>query len=190
MKTGISRSLIIILLLLSFPPLFSQLLSKKEFIVAVKAADIAFYYDEDYEKASGQYEYLLKIYPDNPNLSAKLGICYLNIDGKEEEALRLLMKASSNVTATDKEYLEFGDKAPLDTYLYLAVAYHQNDSLLTAIRFYNEAKRKLKGTEIFNDDFIDNQIRNCRYAIEMEKKPLPIVEELFVPWLSDYPGSL
>ena len=36
----------------------------------------------------------LSIYPDNSNLAAKLGICYLNIDGKKAEALKLLVKAS------------------------------------------------------------------------------------------------
>jgi len=132
---------------------------------------------------------LLKIYPDNSNFCAKLGICCLNLDGKKPEALRLLSIASQNVVKNDKEYLEYGEKAPLDTYLYLAEAFHQNDSLQKAIVLYTDAKRRLSLTEIFRNEYIDNQIRNCRYAIEIQKKPLTIQTSLFATWLSDYPGA-
>ena len=55
-----------------------------------------------------------------------------------------------------------GDKAPLDTYLYLAIAYHQNDSLQKAITLYYDAKKRLKDTKIFREEYIDNQIRDCQ----------------------------
>jgi tetratricopeptide (TPR) repeat protein len=95
MNKLISRYTIIALLLVSFSPLFSQGLSKKDYNKAVEEADISYYYVEDYEKAASQYAYLLNIYPDNCNLAAKLGICYLNIDGRNAEAMKLLEKASS-----------------------------------------------------------------------------------------------
>jgi outer membrane protein OmpA-like peptidoglycan-associated protein len=189
MKTTIRKAVILSLLFFSLSPLFSQVLYKKEFIKAVQDADIFYYYDEDYEKAAGLYESLLKIYPDNLNLSAKLGICYLNIDGKKVDALNLLIKASSNVVSNEKEYLEYGEKAPLDTYLYLSIAYHQNDSLQKAISRFYDAKKRLGGTEIFRKEYIDNQIRDCRYAMEMKKKPLNTIANLFAPWLNEYPGA-
>jgi outer membrane protein OmpA-like peptidoglycan-associated protein len=187
-----NRSLKIIFLSLivcCITPLLSQDLSKKEFIRAVQEADISYYYDEDYVKAASLYEPLLKTHPDNSSLQAKLGICYLNIDGKNSEALKLLKTASTNVVASDKEYIEYGDKAPLDAFLYLAVAYHVSDSLEKAISLYSEFKKKLNETEVFRMDYVDNQIRNCRYAIEMKKKPLTIISEIFIPWLTDYPGA-
>jgi outer membrane protein OmpA-like peptidoglycan-associated protein/tetratricopeptide (TPR) repeat protein len=189
MNSGIRTNLILLILLLSTSTLFSQQLTKKQLIKAVQDADNFFYYDEDYDKAALQYEYLLNIYPENSNLSAKLGICYLNIDGKKAEALRLLEKASSNVVTNDKDYVEYGEKAPLDTYMYRAIAYHRNDSLQKAITLYTEVKKKLGNTELFREDYIDNQIRDCRYAIEMKKKPLTIISNLFAPWLREYPGA-
>jgi tetratricopeptide (TPR) repeat protein len=161
MNKLIRTSVTLTLLFFFFPGLFSQGLSKREFIKAVQVADIAYYYDEDYEKAAGLFQSLLKMYPDQSNLTAKLGICYLNIDGRKSDAIRLLEKASKNVVANDKEYKEYGEKAPLDTYLYLAIAYHQNDSLLKAITLYNDAKKKLGGSEIFREEYIDLQIRVC-----------------------------
>src|ERR1035437_10722279 len=180
MKTAFRRTVILSLLFVFYLSSFSQVLSKRGFIKAVQEADIYYYYDQNYEKASDLYEALLKIYPENFNLTAKLGICYLNLDGKNPDALRLLSKASLNVVSNDKEYLEYGDKAPLDTYLYLAIAYHQHDSLQTAITLYYDAKKRLSGTNIFREEYIDNQIRDCRYALEMKKKPLTIDTDLFI----------
>jgi outer membrane protein OmpA-like peptidoglycan-associated protein len=189
MNNSLRKILLLSLLFFSSFPLFSQVLSQKQFIKAVKDADIFYYYDEDYEKAASLYESLLNIFPDNLNISAKLGNCYLNIDGKKADAMRLLTKAVKNVVKNDMEYVEYGDKAPLDTYLYVAIAYHKNDSLEKAILLYGDAKRKLAGTQIFRNEFIDNQIRNCKYALEMEKKPQYISTNLFIPWLSEYPGA-
>lgn len=189
MKTAIRKTLVASFLIFYFLPLFSQVLSKKGFIKAVHDADIFYYYDQNYDKAAELYEALLKNYPDNSNLAAKLGICYLNIDGKAADALKLLSKASMSIVDNDKEYLEYGEKAPLDTYLYIAIAYHRNDSLQKAITLYYDAKKRLSGTKAFREEYIDNQIRDCAYALEMKKKPLTIDSELFINWLSEYPGA-
>jgi outer membrane protein OmpA-like peptidoglycan-associated protein len=184
------RILLFTLLICCFSKLSSQDLTQKEFIRAVQEADIAFYYDEDYEGAARLYENLLKSRPGNPNLSGKLGICYLSIDGKQEEALKLLQIASTNIVSQDKDYTEYGDKSSLDTYLYLAIAYHDIDSLDKAITLFNDARKKLAREEIFREDYINNQIRDCRYAIEMKKKPVTIISEFFAPWLNDFPGAI
>ena len=189
MRLAFRKTVILSLLLINFFPLFSQVLSKKGFIKAIQEADIFYYYDQNYEKAADLYLSLLNNYPENSNLSAKLGNCYLNLDGKRTEALRLLSKAALNVVSTDKEYLEYGEKAPLDSYLYLAIAYHHNDSLEKAITLYYDAKKRLSGTKAFREEYIDNQIRDCRYALEMKKKPLTLITELFTQWLIDYPGA-
>jgi outer membrane protein OmpA-like peptidoglycan-associated protein len=47
----------------------------------------------------------------------------------------------------------------------------------------------LSGTKAFREEYIDNQIRDCAYALEMKKKPLTIDSELFINWLSEYPGA-
>jgi len=189
MNIIIKISIISSLLIVLQSPLSSQPLTKKQFDKAVQAADIIFYYDEDYEKAAAQYQYLLTMFPDNSNLSAKLGICCLNIDGRKREALQLLEKASVNIVANDRDYIEYGDKAPLDTYMYRAIAYHRNDSLEKAITLFTDAKKRLAGTDLFKDEYIDNQIRDCKYAIEMKKKPLTIISKLFTPWIKEYPGA-
>ena len=189
MKTALRKTVLLPLMFFCFISLKAQELSKTGFIRAVREADLYYYYDQNYEKAASLFESLLKIDPDNSNLIAKLGICYLNLDGKSPDALKLLSKASLNIVSNDKEYTEYGDKAPLDTYLYLAIAYHQNDSLQKALTLYYDAKKRLKDTKAFREDYIDLQIGDCRYALEMKKKPYTIITDLFTDWLSDYPGA-
>jgi outer membrane protein OmpA-like peptidoglycan-associated protein/tetratricopeptide (TPR) repeat protein len=189
MKAPARKLIYLTLLFFITIPLLAQELTKKEFIKAIQQADISYYYDEDYEKVALLYENLLKSYPNNSNITAKLGVSYLNIDGKQAEALRLLKIASKNIVSEEKEYVSYGEKASLDTYLYLALAYHQNDSLQKAIAAYTVARAKLEGNEVFQQEFIEKQIRDCKHAIEMRKKPLTINKNYFAPWLSGYPGA-
>jgi len=180
--------LTVLLFAYGFTAMNSQV-TDKTFARSVQQADISFYYDEDYLTAAKLYEPLYKAYPDNNNLAAKLGICYLNITGKKKEALELLKKASVNIVTDEKEYIENGEKASLDTYMYLAIAYHVNDSLEQAIDQYNVAKEKLTDSEVFREEYIDKQIGSCRYSMEMKKKPVRVLSDLFTPWLKDYPGA-
>lgn len=183
------KVIVISLLLTGLTTLWSQEAERQDFQKAFKNADMYYYYDENYLKAASLYEPLVRAYPDNFNLAAKLGICYLNLDGRKEEALGLLQKASKGVVSTEKEYKQTGDKAPLDTYLYLAIAFHRNDSLERALTFFNDVKKRLGSSDTYQEDFIDLQIRNVRYAMEMKKRPLRIISEYFAPWLEDYPGA-
>lgn len=193
MKTVIRKSLIISILCFTFSMIFSQELPKREFIKAVEDADLFYYYfdenDDNYESAARRYESILNNYPDNSNVAAKLGICYLNMDGKKAEALKLLKAASKNMVSTEEEYKDTGEKSPFDTELYLATAYHQNDSLETALALFYEVRKKLGNSDTYREEYVDIQIRNCRYGMEMKKKPLTIIPEYFTPWLKDYPGA-
>jgi outer membrane protein OmpA-like peptidoglycan-associated protein len=172
-----------------FTALFPQEITKNEFTRTIRDADISFYYDKDYGRAASLYEAVLKAYPDNCNIAAKLGICYLNIEGKEKEALSLLLAASKNMATNEKEYTEDGEKAPLNTLMYLAVAYHVNDNLDKALSLFYELRDNLGEDEISMQEYFDKQIRDCSYAREMKKRPLTILSELFVPLLKDYPGA-
>ena len=183
------KVLIIYIFVLCSLALSSQSLTKKEFIKAILEADTYFYFEQDFEKAASLYQPLVNAYPDNSNLAAKLGMCNLNIDGKKNDALKYLKKAASNIAGNNEEYTEYGEKAPLDTYLYIAIAYQQNDSLEKAVQSFTDAKKKLTGDDLFSTEYINNQILNCKYAIEAKKNPLSLNTRLLIPWLADFPGA-
>ncbi len=183
------RSIVVAILLTGFVSLFSQETVKTELMRSLQQADISFYNDQDYEKAATLYEPIYEASPDNHNLAAKLGISYLNMDGRREKALELLKLASENIAVDEKEYKENGNKAPVDTWFYLAIAYHRNDSLEKAIATFTKAKQSLTGDDPEKEEYIDLQIRDCRHAMEMKKQPMRVLSDLFVPWLENYPGA-
>ena len=78
------------------------------------------------------------------------------MDGKKAEALKLLKAASKNMVSTEEEYKDTGEKAPFDTELYLAIAYHQNDSLDKAIGFSMKFRKKLGNTDTYREEYIDH----------------------------------
>jgi outer membrane protein OmpA-like peptidoglycan-associated protein len=176
-------------LITGFTSLYPQEITRSDYKKTVRDADISFYYDNDYVIAASLFESVLKAYPDNCNIAAKLGVCYLNIVGKEKDALRLLNIASKNIAANEKEYSEVGEKAPLNTLMYLAAAYQVNDSLDKALSLFYDLRKNVGKDEISMQEYFDKQIRDCNYAREMKKKPLTILSQLFVPWLKDYPGA-
>jgi len=186
------KILSISLLISCYSTLNSQEITVKDFDKSVQNADNVFYYDKDHEKAASLYEPILKAFPENANIQAKLGICYLKLDGKKAEALKLLESASGNVAANKKEYTETGQKAPVDTYRYLAEAYHLNDNLEKAISIFTDLKSKLGNTEddLEMAEWYDLQIRDCRYALEAKKKPVRVLSDLFTPWMNNYPGAM
>ena len=183
------KFLIVFIFILSNLIHSSQAQINKEFIKAVLEADNYFYFEQDYEKAASLYKPLVNAHPGHLNLAAKLGMCYLNIDGKKSDALRYLKAAAANIVRNDNEYTEYGESAPLDTYLYIAIAYQQNDSLEKAIQYFTEAKKMLAGHDAFSTEYINNQIKNCKYAIEARKKPVVLETGLLIPWLADFPGA-
>ncbi len=183
------KIIVLSFLLLTFSTLQSQSLTNKDYIRSVQEADQYFYFSEDYESAARLYEALLLKYPDNQNLQAKLGISYLNVDGRKMDALKLLINASRNVVSSDQEYIEYGRQAPLDTWFYLAHAYHVNDSLEKAISCYSDVRKNISAKESFRIEYIDQQINECKYALLAGKKPERTRSSLFIPWLSSYPGA-
>lgn len=186
------RNLIVVLFISCFSILNSQEINIKDFNRSLQSASDVLNYDKDYERAATLLEPLLKAFPDNANIQAKLGICYLHLDGKKAEALKLLESASENVAADSREYSETGRKATPDTYRYLGEAYHLNNNLEKAISIFTDLKSKLGSSEedIEMADYYDLQISNCSYALEAKKKPVRVLSELFASWLNDYPGAM
>jgi outer membrane protein OmpA-like peptidoglycan-associated protein len=183
------RILLFTLPLLSSLALFGQKSTDKAFSKVMGEADEYYYYDANNLKAAELYSTLLESNPGHANLQSKLGTCYLSIDGKKDEALVLLKEASKNIVGLERDYSDLGEKAPLDTYLYLGVAYLMNDSIEQAMATFNHAKEKLAGTDLFRDDYFDIQIKNCQYALEMRDKAIPVEKTLFTSWLTKYPGA-
>lgn len=118
---------------------------------------------DDFKKALVILEPVIEKDPQNKEALKLAGYCYLNIAGKEEKAVSYLEKAVSLYPANKTSF------DALETRFYLAQALHQShkfgDALAIYERLLNETNaKKLKKA-------INREIRYCRNAIELVKKP-------------------
>jgi len=129
---------------------------------------------EEYNEALPYYLRLLKASPSNDNLNYKIGICYLNNPYEKQKSIDYLLKASKNINPNYKENSIKETKAPYDILFYLGNAYRINNQLEDALKIYEKFRKNLD-TKVYDIDLVDEQIKDCKYAIQKEKEPLDIV---------------
>lgn len=136
-----------------------------------------FFVSGDYAEALPYYLQTYEKLPDNANIAYRIGICYMNLEGKKNLSVQYLEKASGNIASKHREGTIAQVSAPYDALFDLATAY------LVNYRFDNakEAFRKYEGTLLPDDaenrNFVDQQIKACDIAREMISKPVSLTEE-------------
>ena len=73
-----------------------------------------FLLSEDYADALPYYQGIYAAMPDNDNIAFRIGLCYLNIEGKKNLAIEYLEKASVNPTAKYREGVLRQKQAPYE----------------------------------------------------------------------------
>lgn len=81
---------------------------------------------------------LLKENEANANLNYKLGRCFLSLGLDRERALPFLIEASKDVRRIYDPFSSDFEGAPVETYFYLAKAYHIETSLDSAEKYYTK----------------------------------------------------
>ncbi len=79
-----------------------------------------------YEEALNRYKNLLTLDPGNCNLLFQCGVCCLNIQGSELEALTYLKKSVKCATPDYRNNSPEETRSPILTYFMLGKAYHLN----------------------------------------------------------------
>lgn len=134
---------------------------------------------QDHREALPLY---LKLYDGNQtnaNLQYRIGICYFNIAGLKHQAIPYLEAASKNINPSYQEgsYREQG--APTNAIFYLGEAYRVNGMLDEAIKAYNTFRSQLDTKDVYNLDYVNQQIRACELAKIMMSSPRKVrVEKL------------
>jgi hypothetical protein len=136
----------------------------------------SYYLYEDYELANQLY--LLLDTSANNNIKYKIGNCYLNIAGEKEKSIPFLEYAVKTASY-DSKTASFNEKrAPLDAYFSLAKAYLINDQLdkaLSTLETFNKLARETSSKGgMKNLDYINQQILDCKNAIQFKANPVKI----------------
>jgi len=108
----------------------------------------------------------LKLQAENPanfNVNYKVGLCYIHSANDKRKALEYLVKAVQNSTRNYDPFSSSEKKSPVESYFYLARAYHINYELDNAMLNYNSFKEKIsKKHYLFNE--VDHHIEQCKNA--------------------------
>jgi len=142
------------------------------------------FYDAEYFLMRGDFNDALPYYqgiyaamPDNASIAFRIGLCYLNIEGKKNLAIEYLEKASQNITGKYREGSLRQTEAPYEALFFLGDAYRINYMFEKAREAYSRYRQTLLPTDLENLMFIDQQIAACNNAPEMMASPVKFTVE-------------
>ena len=127
---------------------------------------------EDFVEALKIYQDLLQMDPQNSNINFKIGYCYLNTVLEKNKSIHFLRSATKNVMIDAQPENHLEKAAPLETYLYLAEAYHLNYQFQEALNIIDTIKisiPKYKNEFITNIDQLETY---CKNGIHFMKYPV------------------
>lgn len=132
-----------------------------------------------YEEYREALPFFLELYDAgrrDANIKHRIGYCYLHIPNKKDKAIIYLEDAIENVSLDYKEGYFTERKAPIETYLYLGMAYRVNNQLRKAIDSFEKYKELLDEKNEQQHKIVDAEIIACKNALELTKIPTSIIE--------------
>lgn len=126
---------------------------------------------EEYREALPLYLEIHKVFPDNANISFRIGQCYLNIPTEKSKSIPFFEKALVKITDKYREGYFTETKAPKEVYLLYGRALRINGIFDKALDAFNSYKR-LINSETSNDNVVvDVEIQSLEVAKSMIASP-------------------
>jgi outer membrane protein OmpA-like peptidoglycan-associated protein len=119
----------------------------------------AYMYENNYDAALELLLKLEEIDPRNPNIWYKIGFCYLNTRLYKTKAQAYLEKAVEYANPNYKPDNHRETSAPLESYLYLAIAYRMNYQFDLSLQALNDLKIKLNPSDSGDKILLDQIAR-------------------------------
>ncbi len=110
------------------------------------------------------------------NIKHRIGFCYLNISNQKDKAIPYLIDAIDNISENYHQGYYTERKAPIETCLYLGMAYRVNNKLPEAIKAFNKYKELLDPSNEKQNKIVNAEITACNNALELTKTPTSIIE--------------
>jgi tetratricopeptide (TPR) repeat protein len=126
---------------------------------------------EEYKDALPLYQKILRIEPDNYNVTYKIGMCYLNDPYLKEKSIKYLLEASRHITKEYKTNSYKEKMAPPEVNYYLGQAYRITGQFDKALEYYSNFKKDLDPA-VFDIDVVNEEIASCQIAREMIPAPV------------------
>lgn len=126
----------------------------------------------DFQEALPLYLRALDEKPNNANILYRIGRCYLNIPGIKHEAIPYLEKAVKNINPNYQEGSHREEGAPVNAYFYLGEAYRIAERFEEALNAYGKFKGMLETKNIYELDYVEQQIKGIDRAKAMKESPI------------------
>ena len=169
------RFLIALIGILIFFSFAAHSQTKKDLKRAYINAEFSLIYDE-YREA---LPYFLELYDAgrrDANIKHRIGLCYLHIPNQKDNAILYLEEAAANI-ATDYSVGNYNEReAPIETYLYLGIAYRVSNRLQDAIDAFEKYKELLDPNDEQQNRLVNAEITACENALELSRIPTSIIE--------------
>ncbi|MDK2979626.1 MAG: hypothetical protein PWP52_2340, partial [Bacteroidales bacterium] len=99
--------------------------------------------EKNFEKAIDMYEKILKEIPNSSFIKFQIGHVYLNTDEQQEKAIPFFEEALEDASADFNPRDIRETRSPLETYLYLGIAYQRDNRLDDALNMYQKYKESI-----------------------------------------------
>jgi len=139
----------------------------------------------DYADALPYYQGLYSAQPENAMIAYRIGLCYLNIEGKKNLAIGYLERASEKMTSRFREGVLKQTEAPYDALYFLGDAYRINYQFEKAAEAYTRYRGTLLPNDVENMMLIDQELSACRNAPAMMANPVQYTIENLGPVIND-----
>jgi hypothetical protein len=139
----------------------------------------------DYSDALPYYQGIYSAMPENAMIAYRIGLCYLNIEGKKNLSIGYLERASEKMTSRFREGVLKQMEAPYDALYFLGDAYRINYQFEKAIEAYTRYRGTLLPDDVEDMMLIDQQLSACHNAPEMMTNPVQYSLDNLGPVIND-----
>ncbi len=136
-------------------------------------AEYYFLYEE-FRDALPLYLEIFNAYPENANISFRIGVCYLNIPNEKHKAIPYLERAISNVTSSYMEGYFTEVKAPREALYYHGIAFRIKGDFERATQSFNNYRSKLSDRETQEIAKVEKQLESITHAKRLIANPVEV----------------
>jgi outer membrane protein OmpA-like peptidoglycan-associated protein len=141
---------------------------------------LEFMFSGDYSDALPLLLNIQKQGYSSPNISYKIGECYLNIQGQKTNAIPYLKEAAQKVSESYTGNSLEEEYAPYKTLLYLGIAYRLDNDFNNAILFFNNYQNIIDDVDKDNKRLAEYHIERCYYARELMASPAKFITDTLI----------
>lgn len=137
---------------------------------------VFFFNREEYSEAAYYFKKLVDIDTANCHYNFRLGECYLNMPGSENNAVKYFERAVTKTVA--KKKYRYGDvnetKAPLHAWFYLGNVYRIDGKLSEAMKAYETFINSPLYYGNYNETVVENEIKSLERARIIMESPVDV----------------